>query len=369
MDPGHETAAQGEHVAMDAFLEVAQLDLATHEGRLLLDGDAPFEASGKRIVRIVIPGDVETGSLTRGLTRDSDVALLVPTIDIDKDDLFTVTLAFYTGDRPLALLSAAAPLPGDVLRLVVGEVGTAFLNADPNDAYPNVGLDIKEVGVHALQRRIRRIEQSVRDALADEELTTADYAALRDYPVRLARVEELATSLGAAEPVCRSHEPRGSSWTPVLLDTFHKHVRETADDARSAVARLSGLLSSQQIVLTQRQASRTARFQRLVTLIGAAVLVPGLIAAVFGANVGVPGRDTNYAFWAMVLFMTGGGLGSYVFIRSLETNVWTHLMNRKLSAWVRRWPVMTKLAVLATVTFGALALGVAVLIAGSSAGP
>jgi uncharacterized membrane-anchored protein len=100
--------------------------------------------------------------------------------------------------------------------------------------------------------------------------------------------------------------------------TFGERFSAVGDEARETSARLSGLISSQQVVLQQRQAAETERFQRLLTLVGTTVLVPGLVAAVFGANVKFPGEGTVTGFWAMLLFMVGAGAGSYALLRTLE---------------------------------------------------
>lgn len=71
-------------------------------------------------------------------------------------------------------------------------------------------------------------------------------------------------------------------------------------------------------MLTQRQAADTQHFQRLLTLVGTAVLIPGLVAAIFGANVDIPGKGGANAFWAMLLLMVAGAVGSYALLRSLE---------------------------------------------------
>jgi len=91
---------------------------------------------------------------------------------------------------------------------------------------------------------------------------------------------------------------------------------------------LSGLISSQSVVVAQRQAAETERYQRLLTLIGTTVLVPGLVAAVFGSNVQFPGSDTVDGFWAMLCFMVASGAGSYALLRSLERDVWARLARR-----------------------------------------
>jgi hypothetical protein len=143
-------------------------------------------------------------------------------------------------------------------------------------------------------------------------------------------------------------------------------VREAADDARDAVARLSGLISSQQIVLSQRQSLETARFQRVVTIVGAAVLVPGLVAAIFGANVGFQGRESSQAFWAMLLLMAGSGIGSYAVIRFLETGAWVQITQHRPVPWFKGLPAVARLGMLAAVALLVLAVGIVLMVSSTS---
>lgn len=131
------------------------------------------------------------------------------------------------------------------------------------------------------------------------------------------------------------------------------------DDARDAIARLSALISSQQIVLTQRQAADTERFQQLLTLVGTAVLVPGLVAAIFGANVNTPGKGGESAFWAMLFLMVASGAGSYALLRSLQGQAWLRIGERlKLD----RLSQTARLLILAGAALVALVVGLIVLL-------
>jgi hypothetical protein len=147
--------------------------------------------------------------------------------------------------------------------------------------------------------------------------------------VRLAKVERLAGEL--PRPSWEDHRPRDPlTFDPgaSTIDHLIPELPKVGDEAREAVARLSGLILSQQVVSTQKQAAEAARFQRLLTVVGTAVLVPGLVAAVFGANVGFRGRDGVQAFWAMLLFMAASGVGSYSALRSFELGAWSRLAAR-----------------------------------------
>ncbi len=351
-------------ISTESYLELEEVDLVTRERRCLLDGDEPFDASQPQIARIVIPGQVDTAALGAGFHLDSEIRLLLPAADVDGEDVFAVTLRFYGGSRVLVLLTAPEPLPHDVVHFIVEEVALSLCEAD-FEPYRHLDLafEVKNLGIWMLRARTRSIEQSVRDALADDELTSSDYVALRSYPARLARIERLAARVRDWEPAFRSFKPPDPSILvqPVTLDSFYKYVNQAADDARDAVARLSGLLSSQQIVLAQRQAAATERFQRIVTLVGAAVLVPGLVAAGFGANVDFPGQGSRQAFWAMLALMASAGIASYAVIRSFETEVWTRLRGRRPIVWITRLSETTRLVILLALAVMALGIGLALM--------
>jgi hypothetical protein len=68
-------------------------------------------------------------------------------------------------------------------------------------------------------------------------------------------------------------------------------LREVREDLRNSLALVAATAATRQLELQQLQQEGNATFQRVVTVLGAAVLVPGLIATMFGANTGLPGRD------------------------------------------------------------------------------
>jgi hypothetical protein len=294
------------------------------------------------------------------VTLVASTQLVLPEDDVDSDDVHEIVVDFYEGELgPVVALVFASALPRSVALATVAEIADdlhrerrwmAEHGSDWN--LLDVAKDVRWVAVSILRGRVRAVEESVRRALSDEHVSTADYEALREYPVRLARVERLAAT--APMPSYEDHRPRSpyALLSPPTVDHFRSGFDGVPNEARDAVARLSGLISSQQVVLTRRQAEETERFQRLVTLVGTAVLVPGLVAAVFGANVGFHGRDRLGAFWAMLLFMVAGGVASYALLRSLELRVWSRFAKRSGLANLSRVPDDARLLLLAT--FGAL---------------
>jgi hypothetical protein len=350
---------------------LVEFKLVTDERRVLLDGDEPFHEDADAIVRIATseqPGWEQ--NLVSDARPDSMVELRLPSVELESKSVFRLSLWFFTGPNPLVCLYGEA-LPRVTLEYVFAVVESAMKEADWDQGrYLELAEEVQNMGLWVLNHRTREIEQSVRDALDDENFSSADYAALRDYPARLARVEAAARALNDAGRESKSAKPQGGIGSfalgSVVPDFFHKFVNEAADDARDAVARLSGLISSQQIVLSQRQALETARFQRVVTIVGTAVVVPGLVAAIFGANVGFQGRESSQAFWAMLLLMAGSGIGSYVVIRFLETGTWAWLTQHRPMSWFKGLSAAARLGVLTAVALSVLAAGIVLMVGSPS---
>jgi CorA-like Mg2+ transporter protein len=345
--------------------EILQFDLTGEGGgRWIIDGEEPFPEAQPNIARIAMRDDKDPSRFTDGRRLDSTVRLRLPSVDLDSDEIFALRLFTYISARPVVLLEVDRPITRAtflyVAQIVVEQLERADLTAE---GYLNFARRLRMMGLWLLQRRTKQVERSVRDALNDEEITGPDYEALRTYPERLAKIDHLASALRRNPPVVTSgNAEQGTARSlDTYFDKYPEWVDEAAEEAREAVSRLSGLISSQQIVLTQRQGAETARFQRLVTIIGAAVLVPGLVAVIFGANVGFRGRESGEAFWAMLLLMAGSGIGSYALIRLLETQSWKALMGHRSLKWWSEIPLQRRLGAIATLALVLLAGGLALL--------
>jgi hypothetical protein len=258
-------------------------------------------------VRIESVAGDELAARTAGLWLSATTALSVPALEVDSDDVYALSLAFYDdADLRLIVVASEQDVPDSVVGFVLAEL--TALASDPASTSADIARRVRGVAVGALRHRLRAVETSVRRALDDDDVTADDYTALREYPARLAQVERLVRELPAPD------DAEALGWV--------------ADEAKQSVAQLSGLIASQQYLLAHRQAVEVHRFQRLLTLIGTAVLVPGLVTAMFGANVGFHGRDSSAAFWAMLLLMLAGGTGGYTLLRSAELGIWPRLFQR-----------------------------------------
>ncbi len=90
----------------------------------------------------------------------------------------------------------------------------------------------------------------------------------------------------------------------------------TKVDALQVQLRLAGetmasALTTQQFVIAEERRAEGERLQQLGTALASIVLVPSLIAAIYGANLPVPGGHQTQGVMAMVMFMLGGGLLTY----------------------------------------------------------
>jgi cytochrome c biogenesis protein CcdA len=115
----------------------------------------------------------------------------------------------------------------------------------------------------------------------------------------------------------------------LAAETLQVDVRRTSDG-------IASMLSVQQLVANRAQAAaaeaqeatvrdaQTAsdRFQRRLTIVGAAVLIPALVAAVYGANVKLPGKNQPRGLAAMLFFMLGFGLVTWWAIEAQNRDAW-----------------------------------------------
>jgi hypothetical protein len=354
-----------EQVKLDTLAGIVEIRLLGNERRWLIDGETPFGLPADGILRIGIGAKRDLrGPLMEGLLSDSSVTLRVPDVNLDSEAVHGLTLEFFTGANPLVLISGSGEMPRKSLNYVVRSVADAVRKADwRNGRFIMLADGLEYLGLWVLNGRIRRVEESVREALGDDDFSAHDLDVLQGYPRRLAKVELAASSLRSNWPEVKSARPSSGILDSLRVtpNLFGKHVDEATQDAKDAVGRLSGLISSQQIVLSQRQARETARFQRVVTIVGATVLVPGLVAAVFGANVGFHGRDGGGAFWAMLLLMGGSAMATYALVRSIESGLWRPAARWAPFHWIASSRPKTRLVLAGLAGTILLALGGVVL--------
>jgi hypothetical protein len=315
------------------------------------EGQTAMPAADSEVLFIGTAGNLDE-RLISGRGLDSTAELTLPHLDLDSTETTSLRIVFLVDD-PLVVMISDDAVPADLLRFVTDDVAADLRRAeDRSYGWRDLASGSDWLLIRVLRARIRAVEESVRTALADESISGDDYVALRDYPKRLALVERLWGTV--PNPNIESH-------TTVIAVPLLKNVNP-AEEARQASARLSGLISSQQVVLAQRQANETARFQRLITVIGAAVLVPGLVAAVFGANVGFRGRNSVHALSALLLVMLGSALGSYSLLRAHELGAWEKLRHSWPLATLIPGSASTRLGITTTCALAFIATGISILL-------
>ena len=132
---------------------------------------------------------------------------------------------------------------------------------------------------HALL--VRRTIVRVRDALAELQAVQTELQLTGSTMTNLVAARQLAASRGQQE----------------LL----REQLEKAEQLRLAEA---------------AQQDKIDEFHRVVSTIGALVIVPALVAALWGANTWLPGERAVTGFIALLLLMTGGGLVSWQIIQT-----------------------------------------------------
>jgi Mg2+ and Co2+ transporter CorA len=73
--------------------------------------------------------------------------------------------------------------------------------------------------------------------------------------------------------------------------------------------------AAQHLSVARNQAAQTERLQGTVAIVTSVLLVPTLIASVFGSNTAIPGEGHWTGFAAMIALMVIGATGAYLLIR------------------------------------------------------
>jgi Mg2+ and Co2+ transporter CorA len=84
---------------------------------------------------------------------------------------------------------------------------------------------------------------------------------------------------------------------------------------RSSLDLLGVHSAAQHLRLARRQAEQTERLQGAVAIITSVLLVPTLIASVFGSNTKIPGQGEWAGFAALVALMVIGAAAAFLLIR------------------------------------------------------
>src|SRR4051812_10631241 len=202
----------------------------------------------------------------------------------------------------------------DLAQLVLGEL-TASL--DP--------------GVESLSRALEFGEHAYFEVLEADELVEADLTAAQRSLFELARLiaefGRAAYFFGAWTPDDPSEWFTGASATREIERVQRRHeqvvdrIRALRQDLRASVDMMASTVASRQLVIAHRQEERTRqqlllaeqqrerneRFMRDATIVASVVLLPTLIATIYGANIALP---FQHRFAGSVLLLAAMAIGA-----------------------------------------------------------
>jgi hypothetical protein len=112
------------------------------------------------------------------------------------------------------------------------------------------------------------------------------------------------------------HAPKGAQ--KLIPPEVERRYRFALDEARSLQrdCRLTAQVVRQTLARDERAGSE--RFQLLVALITSAVLIPTLIASIFGASVKVPAADSGFSFIALLLVIVSVAAISFIVLLNAQ---------------------------------------------------
>jgi Mg2+ and Co2+ transporter CorA len=102
----------------------------------------------------------------------------------------------------------------------------------------------------------------------------------------------------------------------ILVDRSLKDLRELSEELRSAFDIVQSQSTARQLALAQRQQDQTKGLQQKLELITAVLLVPTLVAGIFGANTYLPGKEQTLGFELMLVLMVVGAVSAYMVVRA-----------------------------------------------------
>jgi hypothetical protein len=110
----------------------------------------------------------------------------------------------------------------------------------------------------------------------------------------------------------------GDRWAGRVRQLIGRALSDLAalnEALRSSLDLLGVYSAAQHLGLARRQAEQNDRLQETLAVVTSVLLVPTLIASLFGSNTAVPGRDQWWGFFLMIALIVLGATGAYLLIR------------------------------------------------------
>lgn len=103
-----------------------------------------------------------------------------------------------------------------------------------------------------------------------------------------------------------------------LIDRSLRSLAELREQLRTSVDMVVTSNSTRQLVLAQEQQQQGERLQSSLAVVAAVLLVPTLVATIYGANTDLPGRDTWAGFEMLVLLMALSAIVTYAVLKKIQ---------------------------------------------------
>jgi hypothetical protein len=194
-----------------------------------------------------------------------------------------------------------------------------------SQAYPRTVLD-------KFSRRLSQVEQALVDlGEIPDPHQVGDSRALSNLLCLIAAVGRLEQEMNFVLDDLE-FRTKGRAWEGIRVAAAEASLRRALDslgrlrgDARTTVDMIGSTRASahlkiaeEQRVEESQQREREQRLARTIALLTSALLIPTLVASVFGANVSLPREGTVWKTWLMFTCMVGLGSLAYGLLREMD---------------------------------------------------
>jgi Mg2+ and Co2+ transporter CorA len=154
----------------------------------------------------------------------------------------------------------------------------------------------------------RRLDETERDTLIELRGLVAEFRE------RLADVQEQRRARRAPWPAPLTSDV-ASDELDALLAVAIGSLRDLSDALRNSLDLMAANSAAQQLRLSREQARRTSNLEELVAVIASVLLVPTLIAEIYGGVTNLPGGGEWSGFGLILLLMAASGGAAYLVFR------------------------------------------------------
>lgn len=214
------------------------------------------------------------------------------------------------------ILAATEAYPRAVLDKFNGMLGAAearFASIERPDDVDDETQPQTSLSLLRLIAAMGRLEQALRMAGDDFDRRTRGIQgdAIADVEVNLERIVDSLAHL--RNETRTTVDMIGSTLSSAHLKIARAEARATAEQRQQHLAETEKRQTAE-----AEQREREQRLARAIALLTSVLLIPTLVASVFGANVDLPRHDTEWGTYLMFSSMIGLGALSFVLLREFD---------------------------------------------------